>query len=65
LVLGAIVAWVDRVVVNYTGVNGSAYLAYITGFEVKFLQTGRIPNYALAIVAGILILAIVMLVTQV
>jgi NADH-quinone oxidoreductase subunit L len=65
LVLGAIIAWFDRAVVNDSGVNGSAYLGYITGFEVKFLQSGRIPNYALAIVAGVLILAIVMLVTQV
>ncbi len=65
LVLGAIIAWFDRVVVNDGGVNGSAAITYLTGFEIKFLQTGRIPNYALAIVAGILILAIVMLVTQV
>ncbi len=65
LVLGGIIAWVDRVVVNDTGVNGSANLGYFAGFEIKFLQTGRIPNYALAIVAGILVLSIVMLVTQV
>ena len=65
LVLGGIIAWFDRVVVNDGGVNGSANLGFFTGFELKFLQTGRLPNYALAIVAGILILAITMLVTQV
>ncbi len=65
LVLGGIIAWFDRVVINDRGVNGSAYIAYFTGLEARLLQTGRIPNYALAIVVGILILAIVMLVTQV
>ena len=62
---GAFIAWFDRVVVNDGGVNGSANIGYLAGFEVKFLQTGRLPNYALAIVAGILLLSIVMLVALV
>jgi NADH-quinone oxidoreductase subunit L len=65
LTLGAIIAWFDRNVVNDTGVDGSAGLTYFTGFEIKFLQTGKIPNYALAIAVGIIVLAIVMLATQV
>jgi len=65
LALGGIVAWFDRVVVNDGGVNGAAMVGFFTGFEIKFLQTGRLPNYALAIVAGILILSIVMLVALV
>ena len=62
---GALIAWFDRVVVNDAGVNGSANIGYLAGFEAKFLQTGRLPNYALAIVAGILLLSVVMLVALV
>jgi NADH-quinone oxidoreductase subunit L len=65
LVAGAIIAWFDRVVVNDGGVNGSANIGYFAGFEAKFLQTGRLPNYALAIVAGILLLSVGMLVALV
>jgi NADH-quinone oxidoreductase subunit L len=65
LALGGVIAWFDRNVVNDTGVDGSAGLTYFSGFEIKFLQTGKIPNYALAIAAGIIVLAIVMLATQV
>ncbi|HUF52378.1 MAG TPA: NADH-quinone oxidoreductase subunit L [Dehalococcoidia bacterium] len=65
LTLSAIVSWFDRNVVNDTGVDGSAGLTYFTGFELKFLQTGKIPNYALAISAGIIVLALVMIATQV
>jgi hypothetical protein len=64
-VAGAIIAWFDRVVVNDGGVNGSANVGYFAGFEAKFLQTGRLPNYALAIVAGILLLSVGMLVALV
>jgi NADH-quinone oxidoreductase subunit L len=65
MTLSAIVSWFDRNIVNDTGVDGSAGLGYFSGFELKFLQTGKIPNYALAISAGILILALVMIATQV
>ncbi len=62
---GAVIAWFDRVVVNDGGVNGSAKVGYFAGFEAKFLETGRLPNYALAIVAGILLLSVAMLVALV
>ncbi|GBD12558.1 NADH-quinone oxidoreductase subunit L [bacterium HR24] len=65
LALGRVIAWFDRVVVNDTGVDGTAGLAFFTGFELKFLQTGRLPNYALAIAAGALIAAAVLLAVRV
>ncbi len=65
LVAGAVIAWFDRNVVNDTGVDGSAGLGLFSGFEMKFLETGRMPNYALAIVAGVIVLAIVFMVVQV
>jgi NADH-quinone oxidoreductase subunit L len=55
--ISKIVAWFDRVVVNDTGVDGSAGLTYFAGFGLKFTQTGRLPNYALAIAGGAIILA--------
>ena len=59
LVAGGMIAWFDRNVVNDTGVDGSARLGVFAGFEMKFLETGKLPNYALAIVTGVIVLAIV------
>jgi NADH-quinone oxidoreductase subunit L len=56
LVLGKIVAWFDRNIVNDTGVDGSAGLGYFAGFELKFAETGKLPNYAMAIAAGVVII---------
>jgi len=57
--ISKIVAWFDRVVVNDTGVDGSAGLTYFAGFGLKFTQTGRLPNYALAIAVGAIVLAVI------
>ncbi len=65
LVAGSVIAWFDRNVVNDTGVDGSAALGVFTGFGMKFLETGKLPNYALAIVAGVIILGIVFMVVRV
>jgi NADH-quinone oxidoreductase subunit L len=64
LALGRIVSWFDRNIVNDTAVDGTAGLGLFTGFEMKFLETGKLPNYALAIVAGVIILAILLLVLR-
>ncbi|MGD0766017.1 MAG: NADH-quinone oxidoreductase subunit L, partial [Dehalococcoidia bacterium] len=59
LVVAGVVAWYDRAVVNDTGVNGSAELTGYSGFLLKFHETGRMPNYALFMIAGIIVLAVV------
>src|SRR6266487_488117 len=64
LTLGALVAWFDRNIVNDTVVDGSAGLGLFAGFELKFLETGKLPNYALAIVAGVIGLAVLLLVLR-
>ena len=64
LTAGGIVAWFDRKIVNDTGVNGSAALGYLAGFELKFLETGKLPNYALAIVTGVIVVAVLFLVLK-
>ncbi len=64
LTVGNIVAWFDRNIVNDTAVDGSAGLGVFTGFEMKFLETGKLPNYALAIVTGVLVMAVLLLVLR-
>ena len=48
-----LVSWFDRYVVNDTGVDGSAQVTGYSGFLLKHLQTGRMPNYALALALGV------------
>jgi NADH-quinone oxidoreductase subunit L len=61
LVLGMakVIAFFDRAVVNDTGVNGAGWLATASGWLLKFQQTGKLPNYALAMILGVAVLAIV------
>ena len=64
-VVGEVIAWFDRNIINDTGVDGSAGLTFFSGFRLKFLQTGQLPNYALAIVTGVIVLAIILLTVRV
>jgi len=61
VVLGVarIVAVFDRAVVNDTGIDGAGQATGFLGFVLKFQQTGKIPNYALAMVIGVTVIAIV------
>jgi NADH-quinone oxidoreductase subunit L len=61
LTLGKLLAWFDRNIVNDTGVDGPAGIAYVTGFGAKLLETGKLPNYALAISLGVIVISIVFL----
>ena len=56
-----LVSWFDRFAVNDTGVDGSATLTGYAGFLLKHLQTGRVPNYAMAIAAGVVALTLISL----
>jgi NADH-quinone oxidoreductase subunit L len=57
--LAKVIAFFDRAVVNDTGVNGAGELTNDAGFILKFQQTGKLPNYALAMILGVVVLAIV------
>jgi len=61
---GRVISWFDRQVVNDTGVDGSADITGFTGYELKLSETGKIPNYALAIAGGVVVLAIIAFATQ-
>ena len=54
-----VVAWFDRNVVNDTGIDGAAYATGFAAYVMKFQQTGKLPNYALAMIIGIVALAAV------
>ena len=59
LAFAKVIAVFDRAIVNDTGVNGSGEVTNGLGFLLKFQQTGKLPNYALAMILGIAVLAIV------
>jgi len=59
LSIARLVAWFDRNAVNDTGIDGPAYATRFAGYLMKFQQTGRLPNYALGMVIGIVTLALV------
>jgi NADH-quinone oxidoreductase subunit L len=61
VVLGAakVVAVFDRAVVNDTGINGPGHVTYGLGWLLKFQQTGKLPNYALAMTLGVVVLVVV------
>jgi NADH-quinone oxidoreductase subunit L len=59
LVLARLIAFFDRAVVNDTGVNGAGETTGAFGFILKFTETGRLPNYALAMIVGVVVIAII------
>ena len=59
LVFGRLVAVFDRVVVNDTAVDGSAETVRSSGIQLKYIQTGRIYNYGLAMALGVVALAVI------
>jgi NADH-quinone oxidoreductase subunit L len=61
LPLSALLAWFDRRWVNDAGVNGAGRLPAVVGGALRVLQTGNLSNYALAIVAGLALVAAIAL----
>jgi len=59
--LSYLVSWFDRFAVNDTGVDGSANMTRYAGFVLKHVQTGRVPNYAMAIAVGVVALTLITL----
>ena len=53
-----VIAWFDKRIVNETGVDGGAQTVGYLGYRLKFLQTGRIPNYALGMAVGLVAIAV-------
>ena len=62
--LGRLTATFDRVVVNDTAVDGSADSVKSSGFRMKFVQTGRVYNYGMAMAAGVIALSLIWWIIQ-
>ena len=58
LALGRFVALFDRIVVNDTGVDGPALSVMLSALRVRYLQSGRMYGYAMAMAAGVVGLAL-------
>jgi NADH-quinone oxidoreductase subunit L len=59
LAAGRVVAVFDRVIVNDTGVDGPGEATGFLAWAGKYAQTGKLPNYALGIVIGVVVIAAV------
>ena len=59
LAFSSLVALFDRIVVNDTGVDGSARSVMLSALRLRYVQTGRMPNYGLAMALGVLGIALV------
>ena len=55
LAMGKAIATFDRVFINDVGINGPGRLAVVAGGWLKLTQTGKVANYALGMIAGLLI----------
>jgi NADH-quinone oxidoreductase subunit L len=53
LPLGGKIAWFDRFIINDTIINGPADLTRYGGYWLKYHVTGRLPDYALFMILGI------------
>ena len=59
LAFGRLVAVFDRVVVNDTAVDGSAETVKSSGIQMRYIQSGRVYNYGLAMALGVVVLAVI------
>jgi len=64
LTLGGFVGVFDRVVINDTGADGSAYTVWLSAMKVRLVQTGRFYNYGMLMAGGVVGLALVWWIVQ-
>jgi NADH-quinone oxidoreductase subunit L len=51
---------IDELMIDTLFINGAAFTVELTGDVLRFIQTGNVRNYALAIAAAVLALATVL-----
>ena len=59
LAFSGVVALFDRIVVNDTGVDGSALTLKLSALRLRYAQTGRLYNYGMAMALGVLALGLI------
>ena len=55
LAFARLVSFFDRVILNDALVNGTGKSVLLSSFRIKYLQTGRSYNYAMAMVIGVIL----------
>ena len=56
---GRLIATFDRIVINDTGIDGSAKSVLLSAFKIRLVQTGKIYNYGTAMAFGVFLAVIV------
>ncbi len=58
----AVFLWkiIDELIIDTLFINGAAFTVELTGDVLRFIQTGNVRNYALAVAAAVLALAAVL-----
>ena len=64
LAFGNFVAVFDRIVINDTGVDGSAITIWLSALRLRLVQTGRMYNYGMAMALGVFALALIWWIVQ-
>ena len=59
LAFANLVALFDRIVINDTGVNGTGRSVFLSGLRLRYIETGKVYNYALGMVLGVVVVALV------
>ena len=49
----------DRIVVNDTGVNGTGNSVRLSGLRLRYIETGKVYNYALGMGVGVVVIALI------
>ena len=49
----------DRIVVNDTGVNGTGNSVRLSGWVLRYIETGKVYNYALGMALGVVVIALI------
>lgn len=57
--VGRFVAVFDRVVINDTGVDGTAFSVMLSAMRLRYIQSGRLYNYGLGMSLGVLGLSVI------
>ena len=59
LTVARFTALFDRIVLNDTGVNGTGRSVFLSGWKLRYLETGKVYNYALGMALGVVAVSLI------
>ena len=59
LTFARFMALFDRIVINDTGVNGTGRSVFLSGWRLRYLETGKVYNYALGMAVGVVAVGLI------